>query len=149
VTVDELARALNARGDVVIGKGANEADIERAEQSLGVRFPLALREYLKHFGHLEVGHFELYGIGAEVPNYLELVAITVSERTESGCPLPHELVPILNDGGGNLYCIDTRSCESGRVVLWDHTLGVDPEPEQYSSSFFDWIGSLLRALDDH
>lgn len=147
MTVDELARTLNARDDVVIGTGAGEADIESAQQSLGVAFPVALREYLQHFGHLEVGHFELYGLGAELPKYLQLVAMTVSERTESGCPLPHELVPILNDGGGNLYCIDTRSCEDGRVVLWDHTLGGDQKPAQHSASFFEWIGGLLSALD--
>lgn len=130
-----------------MGTGVGEADIESAQQSLGVAFPVALREYLRLFGHLELGHFELYGLGAELPKYLQLVAMTVSERTESGCPLPHELVPILNDGGGNLYCIDTRTCGAGRVVLWDHTLGVDQEPEQQSASLLDWIGSLLSALD--
>lgn len=147
MTVDELARMLNVRDDVVMGTGAGEADIENAQKSLGVAFPAELREYLRRFGHLEVGHFELYGLGAELPKYLQLVAMTVSERTESGCPLPHELVPLLNDGGGNLYCIDTRPRRTGRVVLWDHTLGVDQEPEQHSTSLLDWIGGLLRALD--
>jgi cell wall assembly regulator SMI1 len=130
-----------------MGTGASEAEIESAQQSLGVTFPLALREYLRRFGHLEVGHFELYGLGAELPKYLQLVAMTVTERIESGCALPHELIPILNDGGGNLYCIDTRPSGTGRVVLWVHTLGVDQEPEVHSASLLDWISGLLTALD--
>jgi cell wall assembly regulator SMI1 len=148
VTVDELERTLRARDDVLIGTGAAEADIDSAERSLGVRFPDAFREYLRRFGHLELGHFELYGLGSDLPKYLQLVAMTVTERTESGCPLPHELVPLLNDGAGNLYCVDTRRPAAGRVVLWDHTLGRDQEPDQQSGSLPDWIGQLLAELDE-
>jgi cell wall assembly regulator SMI1 len=148
VTVEELEQRLRARNDVAIGTGAPEVDIENAERSLGVTFPDALREYLRRFGHLELGHFELYGLGSKLPKYLQLVAMTVSERTESGCPLRHELVPILNDGGGNLYCIDTHPPDAGRVVFWDHTEGPDQDPEEHSGSLPDWLGELLDDLDD-
>jgi len=148
VTVDELEIRLRARDDVAIGTGAREVDIEDAERSLGVTFPDALRQYLRRFGHLELGHFELYGLGPSLPRFLQLVPMTVSERTESGCPLPHELVPILNDGGGSLYCIETRPPDAGRVVFWDHTKGPDQEPEQQAGSLPDWLGELLGELDE-
>jgi cell wall assembly regulator SMI1 len=147
VTANELANALIARDDVVIGRAASEAEIDGAQQALGVTFPQALREYLLRFGHLELGHFELYGLGTELPKYLQLVAMTVTERIESGCPLPHEFIPILNDGGGNLYCIGTQPSGAGRVVLWVHTLGVDQDPEVHAASLLDWINDLLTALD--
>ena len=148
MTVDELEKILRARDDVVIGTGADEAEVEKAERSLGVAFPDALREYLRRFGHLDLGHFELYGLGSELPKYLQLVPMTLTERTESGCPLPHELVPLLNNGGGNLYCIDTCVPEAGRVVLWDHTLGTGQEPEQLSGSLPEWLAELLGDLDE-
>ncbi len=147
MTVDELEKALRARDDVVIGLGADEAEVENAERSLAVTFPDVLRDYLRRFGHLELGHFELYGLGSELPKYRQLVQMTLTERTESGCPLPHELVPLLNDGGGNLYCIDTCPPDAGRVVLWDHSLGTGQQPEQHSGSIPEWLAELLGDLD--
>lgn len=146
MTMDELEKTLRARDDVVIGTGASDVDIDNAQRSLGVTFPDSLREYVGRFGHLELGHFELYGFGSELPNYLQLVAMTLAERTEYGCPLPHEFVPLLNDGGGNLYCIDTGPPKTGRVVLWDHTLGMEQKPDQQSGSLADWLAELLGSV---
>jgi hypothetical protein len=147
MTFDELDLRLRAREDVVIGTGIDEGAVAAAEQALGLIFPSTLREYLMRFGHLEVGHFEMFGLGAHLPLYLNLVNMTQSERTESGCPLPIELVPLLNDGGGNLYCIGVSKETAGRIFYWDHTGGPKQELEEYASTLPAWILGLLEKLD--
>ena len=73
MTFDELEKTLRGREDVVIGSGADEASVAAAAKALGLAIPSALREYLTRFGHLELGHFELFGLGKDVPEYLDLV----------------------------------------------------------------------------
>jgi SMI1-KNR4 cell-wall len=145
--VQKLELLLRSRADVTVGVGARDLEIENAERLLQVTFPDALCEYLRRFGSLEVGYHEMYGLGSGLPAYLQMVAMTISERTESGCPLPTELVPILNDGGGNLYCVDTRQPNSGRIVLWNHSKGTAQEPEPQSSSLPEWITRVLGELE--
>jgi hypothetical protein len=61
---------------------------------------------LERFGCLQVDSIEIYGIGAGVPKHMDLVGITESERTEMHPRLRYDLVTIMNDGFGNLYCLD-------------------------------------------
>ncbi|MCW5833511.1 MAG: SMI1/KNR4 family protein [Labilithrix sp.] len=143
---DKFERMLRAREDVVIGAGVDEQIVNEAAGLLGVVFPIQLREYLKQFGHVELGHFELFGLGDDVPAYLDLVRMTLTERTDTGCPLRSDLVPLLNDGGGNLYCITTKPEEAGAVVFWDHTGGQDQVPDRHASSLAEWLVELLAAL---
>lgn len=145
---DELEKVLRARDDVEFGNGAYEEVVRDAEHRLGVTFPPSLRAYLMRFGRLELGHFELFGLGDDTPEFLRLVEVTISERTETGSPLRHDLVPLLNDGGGNLYCMATAGEHVGSVVVWDHSGGVGQELEQYASTFGDWIADLLEDLED-
>lgn len=78
MTFDDLERALRKRGDVVIGTGCGDTLVRDAERVLGLTFPLALRDYLIRFGHLELGHLELYGLGADLPHYLDLVKTCIA-----------------------------------------------------------------------
>jgi cell wall assembly regulator SMI1 len=147
MTFDDLERLLRDRGDATIGAGCEESLVHMAERSLGVAFPSDLRDYLRRFGHLELGHFELFGLGDALPEYLNLVKVTESERTETGCPLRDDLVPLLNDGGGNLYCIGTTGAEAGSVFFWDHERGPDQAPDTVAPSLTDWLAELLRELN--
>jgi cell wall assembly regulator SMI1 len=144
--MDALEKMLLARTDVVLGNGSDDRDISAAERALGVTFPIALREYLHRFGSLELGHFELFGLGPGLPNYLQLVPMTLSERNVPGCSLPHHLVPLLNDGGGNLFCVNTNPLHAGRVVFWDHSMGSQQVPDDVSASLADWLTSLVCSL---
>src|SRR5207247_2644874 len=83
------------------------AEIVEAEDLLGVAIPPSFGSFLRDFGWISAGPWEIFGLGNDVPHWLALVSITISERTEAHRPLPHHLLPFVNDGGGNLYCLDT------------------------------------------
>jgi hypothetical protein len=94
-----------------------------------------------------VGSFELFGLGSDVPSYLDLVAVTESERTEMRPALPAYLIPLMNDGGGNLYCLDSRREDEPAVIFWDHTAGEGQEPEAVAPDFISWLAERMEHLD--
>lgn len=146
--LDEMARVLEVRDDVGIGEGAPDEAIDLAETELEVTFSPDVREYLRRFGHVAVGHLEFFGLGRGTPEYLDVVKVTISERTEGGCPLPNQLLPVLNDGGGNLYCADLAPGKNtSDIVLWDHEAGPNQVPEPIASSFEAWFLDMVRELD--
>lgn len=147
MALDEFVRALGARDDAVVGEGAPNEAIDLAEDQLGVTFPRDFREYLKRFGHVEVGHLELFGLGDGIPSYLDIVQVTTSERNEAGCPLPKHLIPVMNDGAGNLYCVLAAGEGASGIVLWDHEAGPDQTPETCASSLEAWFLSVVGELD--
>src|SRR5687768_6924200 len=91
------------------GKGASEQEIDAAEKILGCTIRGDYRQFLSTFGWGGASHFEIYGVGSDVPPYLDLVRTTRSERTEMTPRLPEYLLPLMNDGGGNHYCLDLAS----------------------------------------
>jgi cell wall assembly regulator SMI1 len=147
MTFDQLRERLQSHGAHALD-GASEEDIQQAEAKLGVVFAGSYRQFLKEFGWADVGHLELYGLGREVPPYLDLVKVTLSERSEMEPPLPTRLVPVMNDGGGNLYCLDLRNEQIAEppVVFWDHTRGRNQEPDQVAASFTKWMLKELESL---
>lgn len=147
MTLDQLERILRARDDVVIGEGNPDAAIDLAEVQLDVHFPQELRDYLRRFGYVEVGHREFFGLGRELPSYLDIVRVTQSERTETGCPLPEHFIPVLNDGGGNLYCALAAGADMSGIVLWDHAAGPEQVPEPIASSLGEWLIEIARDVD--
>ncbi|HVE45245.1 MAG TPA: SMI1/KNR4 family protein [Acidimicrobiales bacterium] len=138
MTFQEVSRSLREHPLVEHGTGATADEIARAERDLAVTFPTNYRLYLREFGWIEIGSAELFGLGHDVPFHLDLVRITVSERTEMHPLTPHNLIPLLNDGGGNLACLDTSRSEQGDcpVVFQDHELD---EIRDVCGSFLAWL----------
>lgn len=140
---ESLAAATTARGE-----GVTEAEILEAEMQIGA-FPRDYRHYLKEFGWVAIGHYEVYGLGRGIPDYLDVVRMTLVERQEPAVPMPDGYICVMNDGGGNLLCFDSsgviaESRDSTPIRLWDHELGVDQAPEFVADSFADWLMHLLR-----
>jgi hypothetical protein len=144
----DVADRLMGFDDRELGEGATEEEIVSAEKALGIRIAGGYRQFLKQFGWGGVGHLELYGLGADVPAHLNLVIITRSERVEMQPALPHHLVPIMNDGGGNLYCIDTHTMDEPTIVFWDHAAGTDQEPHVQAVDFSFWLNEQLATLEE-
>lgn len=127
-----------------LGRGATDGEIELAEQALGILLPSSYKSFLRDFGWGGVGHWELFGVGTGVPSEVDLVDIALSERTEATPLTPEHLVPVMNDGGGNLFCLDTARTldDDCPVVLHDHELD---EISDVSDSFLAWLNERIAG----
>jgi cell wall assembly regulator SMI1 len=134
--------------DKDLGQGATDGDIANAESSIGVTFPESYRRFLSEIGWGRFSHQELYGLGSDVPAHLELVRNTLVERLEMHPALPAHLIPLMNDGAGNHYCLDASATCKGEcpVVFWDHEQQDDQIPERVAMSFDTWLTGLLDGL---
>ncbi len=145
-TFAETAARLAAFEDSELGGGVGKAALDAAEQALGIRITGGYRSFLERFGWGGVEHIELFGLGDDVPSHLDLVTVTRSERSEATPALPVHLVPVMNDGGGNLLCLDTRSGDEPAVVFWDHEEDAAQTPSVEAASFADWLTEMLDDL---
>ncbi|MDQ3703999.1 MAG: SMI1/KNR4 family protein [Chloroflexota bacterium] len=143
----ELIRRLHSPGQVEFGRGATPQEIQLAEQQLSVVFPRSYKEFLEQFGWASLEGLELYGLGEDVPAYLDLVKVTLSERMEMRPRLPRPLLPLMNDGAGNHYCLDVGSGEQGEcpVVFWDHNQGESQDPEYVARNLEAWLSEELNT----
>lgn len=135
-----LKQRLAERADANFGRGASLQEIQQAEVALGVKFPTALRTYLREFGFISVGCSELFGLGSDVPRYQHLIALTEQERSAFHPCIPTHLLPIENNGAGDHYCLDLSTEYSDPpVVLWSHEEGESQSPEAVCASFTRWL----------
>lgn len=141
---------IDAFSDKEHGAGATESEISNAESLLGVRLPESYRSFLRRNGWVRFSHQELYGLGSDTPAYLELIKNTLVERDTMGPPMPSQLVPVMNDGAGNHYCLDTATVVDGEcpVVFWDHEQGFNQKPQTVARSFDRWLVELLMELSN-
>jgi cell wall assembly regulator SMI1 len=144
----ELIRRLRSLREAEFGQGATPQEIELAEEQLGVTFPRSYRAFLEQFGWASFEGMELYGLGEDVPTYLDLVRVTLSERSEMRPRLPSRLIPLMNDGAGNHYCLDVESLEQGEcpVVFWDHNISESQDPEYVARNLEGWLSEELDTL---
>lgn len=147
--IDQLQRSLKKRDYASTGVGATPAAVQEAERLLEVSFPKPLVAYLQRIGWMQLGGSEFFGLGVDVPPRLDLVAVTRSERTETGCPVPQSLIPLMNDGAGNLYCMDVSADAKrrGHIYFWDHGLGPQQPPELVADSWTEWISEQLELAN--
>jgi hypothetical protein len=130
-----------------VGDPATETDIVEAERALGVSFPRSYAGFLSEYGWADIGTREVYGLGRHLPVYQRVVDMTLEERSpENGARIPRHLVVIFNDGGGNLHCLDTSRMidEESPVVFWDHDMGPDQEPDEWSANFVEWLAEAME-----
>jgi hypothetical protein len=145
----DLLRELRTSADAVVGRGADQAEIADAELRLDARLPEDYRLFVEWFGWGGRDDWEIYGLGADVPAFLDIVTVATQERTSFGPRLPGTLLPILNDGGSTLYCLKLDAGVGGvcPVVAWALEGDDDQIPQRVSSSFAAWFATLMR-MDD-
>lgn len=144
VTYDDLKRELETDPEIRSGQGATSEEIQNAERALGVPFPSTYRRFLEDFGWLDGYGDRVFGLGADVPAANDLVRETLAERTEFRPYLPPHLIPLHNDGAGNLAALDTkRDGDDPPVVLWDHEFDEDQEPETEEENLIEWLAQLI------
>lgn len=147
-TYEEVSPRFRALSKGKHGEGASPEEVQEAERELSVVLPDSYRAFLGEFGWGAFAHWELYGLGADVPSHLHLVRITLEERREFHPLTPPHLVPVLNNGGGDLYCLDTSRLVDGEcpVVFWDHDLGEDQIPDEDAPGFLPWLADGLDLV---
>src|SRR4051812_16178707 len=145
MTFDEIEHQLLSHPYCSVGTGATEEEIERAAHVLRIPIRGGYNKFLRRFGWGGLHTDGLYGLGAGVPRGLDLVFITESERTEMCPPLPGHLLPVMNNGGGDLVCLDTRaSPDEPPVVMWWHEDGPDQIPEPTATDFLSWLSKMIE-----
>ncbi len=136
----EIRRLVESSSNAEVAVGASEAEIEAAEAALGVRFPPQFRAYLSEFGYLSIAHCEFNGLGAGVPEHVNLVRETLAEREMFRPYIPIHLLPLENNGAGDHFCIDlTAGLEDPPVVFWSHDEDESQTPEPESDRFSSWL----------
>ena len=138
-----LLRNLRFSADATVGNGAAAEEIQQAEAALDCRFPEDYKLFLRWCGWGGRADWEIFGLGGDVPPYLDLVRITREERTDYGPGLPYVLLPVLNDGGAYMYCLKLDESSGGicPVVAW-HLESDEPAVAPVSSSFAAWLATL-------
>ena len=143
MSIDEMITWINLVARTEKGAGASDQEIVDVERAIGVQLPNSYKAFLATFGWARIDHDPLYGVGPDVPRPYALVRHVISERTDCEPAIPKHLVPFMNDGAGNHYCLETSYMRDGEcpVVFWDHEHedGSDQSPLQLSSSFDHWI----------
>ena len=142
---EALSKRLRHLDDTELGSGVSEEEIVNAEKALGISIRGSFRSFLREFGWACPKTIELYGLGKDLPRaYLDLVSTTVSERTEMQPNIPHDLLPLMNDGYGNQYCLDLRHSDGEpEVVFWNHDHGSEQVPEVRAKNYIDWLDEML------
>lgn len=140
---NEIKQLILSSHSKLAGQGASEDEIVDAELQIGLCIHGDYRWFLREFGWGGVNTIEIYGLGQDVPAFLNLVTITLSERSEMIPRLRRTLLPIMNDGGGNLYCLDVDSV-GPQVVFWDHEAGEDQIPSIVAGDFTSWLREKIK-----
>ena len=143
VTISDMFHCIDGLTDHAPGHGASDQEIADARHALGVQFREDYEAFLSKFGWAMIHGDTLYGLGADVPHGFTVVKNAFSERYEAHPHIPTHLVPIMNDGAGNNYCLDTLHFQDDEcpVVFWDHEHddGPDQTPRRVSLSFDRWL----------
>lgn len=138
---------------VAYGRGATSSEIETAERELGLKFPKSYREFLSKLGWLYCPFVTVCGLGADADWRTNLMAIVQSwwREVDADIRLPRNLIPVVDDGSGNVYCLDISQMHESEcpVVFWDHESfeGADQVPVRVASNFYGWLVNEITELD--
>lgn len=128
------------------GQGATPEEIAQLELDLGMSLPTGYISFLRTFGWFEDDQIKVLGItSGESPSYLSVLEGLRWEREESMTPIPHCVVPISDDGAGNLFCIHNDGPSRGEVVLFGAHRACSFEMETVATSFEEF---LIERLED-
>jgi hypothetical protein len=144
--LEALWRRVLGHPSATRGRGASPQAIEVLEARIGA-LPDDYRQFLARWGWLSVGAYEILGLGGGVASHQDAGLVTLAERAEYG--LPDRYVVIMNNGAGDLYCLDvasTPSTTTAPVVVWLHET---QEPEPRAPSFASFLAELLLGADEH
>lgn len=146
--VREIVNRIEMRPDALFAGPRPEGLILTAESRLGIRFPLAYREFLARLGAGSIGAFEVYGVVTDefdkssVPDGV-LVTMVAREHW-----LPESFVIVGNSGHGGHYALDLADGDDQDapvvLLLGDSTAGTYLS-EPTNPSFTDYLARGVEA----
>lgn len=80
----DIVELIQEQPDLYVMTGASAADIEKAEQELGLHFAKDYRKYVAQFGAASFSNHELTGVCQSAR--LSVVAVTINERSRVSVP---------------------------------------------------------------
>ena len=120
-------------------------DLERLERTIGHMFPSEYREFLLQFGACDLEEYAVFpteggGIapGAFFGRDLPSAIGDFEER------LPRLVVPINDDGAGNLICLSLRPDSFGAIYFQSHSNGWNEMADESDAAKF---ATLFRITD--
>jgi hypothetical protein len=116
---NRLVTALRAAPDVEHGAGASEQDLAELRQ-LFTPLPPDFDAYLRRYGWIRIGSVELFGLGEDVPSYLDIIERCLAMRAgQLGWELPPEFLCFGESGAEWIYCLWAAPAGATRVVMLD------------------------------
>lgn len=140
-TIDAL-QDVAISDDAEYGTGCTISDLWTIEDALNVRLPSEYKTFLLNMGWYEGQHISLFGIAPYPFRHLNVLNVIISERTARPA-LPTTLIPVMNVGNGDLYCLNISKANTSPVVLWSHESASDQEYSLISQSFDAFIRELI------
>jgi hypothetical protein len=125
----EIIKALQAKTDLLSGKGSSEELIKKAEEILNIKFADDFRAYLLHYGIVAFDGHELTGIYSSTR--LDVTKVTISERQKN------TVVPT------NMYVIEQANIDG--IIVWQSSEGdiyetiMNSEPIKVCQSLVEYI----------
>jgi cell wall assembly regulator SMI1 len=145
---------LNEGGEPVTRPAPSVAEITLLEQELEAKLPQDYLDFLQfsNGGHPEVDTFYVT-TGRVVQDWGISRFFNLTPEQPSSEELTHNLrwfwaevanglLPIANDGGGNLICLDLRDGSYGSILLWVHDVGEKGLFIPVADSFGELMDSL-------
>jgi len=123
-------------------------ELSAIESALGARLPPDYRWFLSTFGESDLEampEFPLPGGGGVLPGIFFGRRIVDEARTFEE-RLPHRVVPINDDGGGNLVCLSLRPDSYGAVYFHHHGVGPDEEAADPDQARMDTLVRLAPGF---
>ncbi len=148
----DLIERLRSSPAVKCHRGATEEDIREMLLFARVKLPKDYREFLRGVGWVQVGPNTILGLGPDAFKEANVSEVAHWEHVRAFPPMPHALIPVMNDGSGNHFCLDTSKMKEGRcpIVFWehDHEDGELQKPKRIKASFEQWLLGIVKAEED-
>lgn len=139
---------------LAIGEGVSDAEIQNAEDALGVRLPSSYRTFLQKYGWIHFAGIPIVGLVSREDSAREVAGLVEENlRLRAEKRLPKHLIWFSEDGADFQFMFDTNSQDGAehRIIIWP--LGFSEEemqkrggPEEFASDFDSFI---RRILDEH
>jgi antitoxin YobK len=139
-----------SRKNVHFSGPQSTSSVQKAQDRLGVEFPLTYAKFLCEYGAGGIGSFELYGLTGQENNSTGVPdVIWYTEKGRKEWKLPQHLIPIYDLGDGEIYCLDLGpiKSEEGEAPV----IAITPGYSDYSLSLdlvAEDFGALLLSLVD-